>query len=513
MSVSSKSPAETNRFRPDMERLEQREAPAAITLPDFYNVRAGRILNRTQQNQFGVAGVLLNDRDDRFAAPPPFQNAGMSAFVTVGPTDQATNLPVNTPFSFAANGGFVFRAPRNFNGVVQFNYRAVTSNVLISASTPVFITVTGPIRRMAVGADQGSSPAVAVYDARTTAHLFTFNAFDAGFRGGVRVATGDFNGDNIDDIVAAAGPTAGPHVKIFNGLTGTEMVSFFAFDSGFKGGVEVATGDLNGDDIDELIVSAGAGRDAHVKVFDGSKVGVAGFDSTNPANVLASFFAYGSGEVNGVRVAVGDIDGDADGVNQLITAPVQGSTVVKVFDIANGGAIQTRAFFAGEQSDTRGLFVTAGDFNGDFADDIAVGSGSGLPEARIYVRNGGTMVLERSLAAANFTDGFVADAFNNPLRTNAVPSFLVGNIDAPGAVPRDFVGVASDLPSNVGRITGGMRVAATYANRDNFADLALAQGPNGFPRVQILDGQNLTSLFDFTVFGGFFGGLNVTGHF
>ena len=79
--------AESNRFRPDMERLESREAPAAVTLPDFYNVRAGRVLNRTALNLNGVAGVLRNDNDSVQGTPPPFRNAGMRAVLTSQPID------------------------------------------------------------------------------------------------------------------------------------------------------------------------------------------------------------------------------------------------------------------------------------------------------------------------------------------------------------------------------------------------------------------------------------------
>ena len=514
--------AESNRFRPDMERLESREAPAAVTLPDFYNVRAGRILNRTARNINGVAGVLRNDNDSAQGTPPPFRNAGMRAVLTSQPIDLTTGLPVSSPFSFQSDGGFTFRAPRNFNGPVRFTYIAIAADGSVSGNTTALISVSGPIRRVAIGADEGSSPTVTVYDATTTNNLFTFNAFDPGFQGGVRVATADFNGDNVDDIVCAAGPGAGPHVKIFDGRGGGEIASFFAFGSNFKGGVELSTGDLNGDDVEDLVVSAGSGADAHVKVIDGTKVAQGGFDANNGANLLASFYAYGTGETKGVRTAVGDLNGTGslNGTNQLITAPVAGGTgsgtLVKAFDFSSGAPQHSKAFFAGNPADSRGLFVTAGDFNGDLFDDIAVGSGSGRPEARIYIQGADptAMVLERSLAAASYADNFVADAFANPFVTNPEPDFLVGTLTTPTPTPTDLVGTAvSPKPGYRQGYAGGMRVAADYANRDNFADLMLAQGPGSYPRVLILSGQDLSTLADFSVFPGFFGGLNIAGHF
>src|SRR5438128_1921007 len=82
----------------------------------------------------------------------------------------------------------------------RFTYIAKTRDGSVSGVTSAFITVIGPIRRLAVAADSGAAPTVTVYDATTNNHLFTFNAFAPDFRGGVRVATGDFNGDNVDDI-------------------------------------------------------------------------------------------------------------------------------------------------------------------------------------------------------------------------------------------------------------------------------------------------------------------------
>src|SRR5207253_2623408 len=98
-----------------------------------------------------------------------------------------------------------------------------------------------------------------------------FLAYPAGFTGGVRVALADVTGDKVPDIVTAAGPGGGPHVKVFDGATGKLVASWFAYNPGFAGGVYVAAGDTDGDGRAEVITGAGPGGGPHVKVF-----GVAG---------------------------------------------------------------------------------------------------------------------------------------------------------------------------------------------------------------------------------------------
>src|SRR5215470_17678232 len=91
----------------------------------------------------------------------------------------------------------------------------------------------------ATGAGEGGGPQVNVYN-DTGFLVRSFFAYDPNFRGGVRVATGDVTGDGWDDVVTGAGPGGGPHVKVFDGITGAEVRSFFAFDASSTAGVKVA---------------------------------------------------------------------------------------------------------------------------------------------------------------------------------------------------------------------------------------------------------------------------------
>ncbi len=137
------------------------------------------------------------------------------------------------------------------------------------------------------GAGPGGGPHVRVFTGATGGQLATalgsFFAYGAGFTGGVWVGAGDVNGDGRADVITGAGAGGGPHVKAFSGLNGMELHSFFPYGLGFTGGVRVAAADVNGDGKDDIITGAGPGGGPHVRVFDGMT-----------GQPIRGFFAYES---------------------------------------------------------------------------------------------------------------------------------------------------------------------------------------------------------------------------
>ena len=112
-----------------------------------------------------------------------------------------------------------------------------------------------------------------------------------------------------------------------------------------------------------IVTGLGSGGAPQVGVFDSST-----------ATRLSTFLAYGATFTGGVRVAAGDVNGD--GVTDLVTgAGPGGASHIKVFDGATGTVLFS--FFAFDPSFSGGVFVAAGDINGDGKADIVVGADSG----------------------------------------------------------------------------------------------------------------------------------------
>ena len=222
----------------------------------------------------------------------------------------------------------------------------------------------------------GTSSDVRIFGADPAGPFTSIPPF-IGFTGGIVVAVGDVNGDGVTDIGAAVAANGAPHVKIFDGVTGVELLSFFAFDTAYIGGLSLAMADLNGDGLAEIIVGASQGV-LHVKIFNG----ITGAE-------LNGFYAYtdanGTPTQSGVSVAAGDLDGD--GKAEIVTGASSIAPHVKVFN-GNGAILQS--YFAFDASTfTGGVSVAVGDLNGDGKAEIAAGvNGSGIGLVNVFYGNG-----------------------------------------------------------------------------------------------------------------------------
>jgi hypothetical protein len=193
------------------------------------------------------------------------------------------------------------------------------------------------------GSGNGGGPAVKVFDGKTGALLRSFFAYESSFRGGVIVSAGDVNGDGFADVIAGTGVGGGPVVKVFNGVTGELMQSFFAYADTLRGGVNVAGGDVNGDGFDDIIVGAGIGGAPNVRVFDGLT-----------GALINSFFVFNQNIQGGVNVAATDVTGD--GRADIIAGSGVGEVpTISVFDAVDYSLVNSLNPF--DPSFTGGVFV------------------------------------------------------------------------------------------------------------------------------------------------------------
>ncbi|MBU0706799.1 VCBS repeat-containing protein [Patescibacteria group bacterium] len=148
------------------------------------------------------------------------------------------------------------------------------------------------------GTGFGGGPHVRIFDYQGNLKHPGWFAYAEHFRGGVNVELGDVDGDGRDEIITGAGHTGGPHVRIFNG-SGEFINHFFAYDQYFRGGVDVATADLNNDGRDEIITGAGPGGGPHVRILN-----------QRGEMVFPGFFAFDQNYRGGLKVTAADIDDD-----------------------------------------------------------------------------------------------------------------------------------------------------------------------------------------------------------
>ncbi|MFC1663309.1 M23 family metallopeptidase [Patescibacteria group bacterium] len=193
------------------------------------------------------------------------------------------------------------------------------------------------------------------------------------YQGGANVAVGDVSFDyDGEEIITGAMAGGGPHVRVFNNK-GRVISQFYAFAPSFRGGVEVATGDVTGNGRDEIITAAATNGGPHIRIF--SKSG----------RLISQFFAYKKDTRHGVRIAAADLDDS--GIDEIITAPATGGPpIVRVFK-PNGYMIRE---FRAYRADFRGgVDVTAVEATDESKSYIITGAGpGGKPKVRVFSHKG-----------------------------------------------------------------------------------------------------------------------------
>ena len=395
-------------------------------------------------------------------------NPTLTPTVTLGGTGSNRNIAVTTATGTFGTATITLLVTDAAGGTATDTFVVtVPDSSTIPPPPPPPPPPAAPVRligtqQFAVTSDAGGPQVVRLYNADQSERLLA-SAFP-GTTGGVRNATGDFNGDGIADIVIGTGPGVATQVKILNGVTNAELFSFQPFEAAFTGGVYVAAGDVNGDGTPDLIVTPDQGGGPRVKLLSGKGFGQ-----------LADFFGIDDPNFRGgARAAIGDVNGD--GVSDVVVAAgFGGGPRVAGYDgisLGNGSPVKIFAdFFVFEQSLRNGVFLTLGDINGDGFSEVIVGGGPG-GGPRILAINGSNLL-------------------NNVITTDA--DFFADNVDN----------------------RSGVRIAVKDLDGDKRADLVVGSGEGAGSRVTGYLGRNIpaagtpSGAFSYDAFPGFTGGIFV----
>jgi uncharacterized repeat protein (TIGR01451 family) len=246
-------------------------------------------------------------------------------------------------------------------------------------------------------------PFVRVLDPATGAVISQFLAYEPSFRGSVRVATGDVTGDGVAEIIVAPGRNRIGQIRVFT-PDGVELPAYrtFAFGPAYRGGVDVAVGDIDGDGVNEIIASRSSGL-SRVNVFGVNPLAV------DPVtNVpIRTFVGIPGAYRNGAGVTAGDygtfvngmmVSAVADGIDEIAVGSNAGIRAqVRVFD-ASAAPRQVGSFVAIRPGFRGGVTLSTARWDGDTADDIIVGAGVG-GQSIVEVYGGGAFSRLARLAA------------------------------------------------------------------------------------------------------------------
>ncbi|UCH82052.1 MAG: VCBS repeat-containing protein [Nitrospiraceae bacterium] len=313
-----------------------------------------------------------------------FVISGPESYSGSGPAWDVKNAPAGTYYiQFNGVNGHISPSHKNqtliADGKIIFHGEYIKTEEELNEEERSLQIITG------AGPGEANNGSVKVFDPYGKESGIAFQAY--GYPYGVNVAAGDMNNDGIDEIITAPGP--GPdnpaEVRIFDNtgsqlhhLTTTVLPHFY--------GANIATGDLNCDGYDEIIVGAGSftGNPMEVRVYVHDPEQGMLVDSGINLNAFES--------TGGVLVAAGDMDGDQ--YEEIITAPanVFGENIKirtwKVDRSAGAGkwsvslaeefSIKRRKHskFSLRTRNIQSISMTVSDINGDGIDEIITGSRS-----------------------------------------------------------------------------------------------------------------------------------------
>jgi Bacterial Ig-like domain (group 3)/FG-GAP-like repeat len=357
--------------------------------------------------------IYVNNGDGTFKTPTVYYDAAIAP---------------STPSAAYVNSYALSIADVNGDGkadIVSTNYLAGDVTVLLGNGDG---TVTSPNHGYATGGYPSTAPVVA-----------------------------DFNGDGFPDIVVTDDTYSFVYMKGFGDGSFRAAVDYYSptTDNLEAKGVDIATGDFNGDGFPDVVVANSTDATAGITVF-----------LSNGDGTLKPGVNYGTGG-HWNFVAVGDFN--KDGIADIAALDVSTGTIQIYLGNASGTLTPGPTALTG---DTNSQTLFAGDFNGDGYPDLAVANVTGQ-NIGVFINDG--LNTGNFLTPVNYALSGVANQVTAAVLTSSGKLDLLGLQAGCGCVAvllnngNGTFGAEHDF--SVANF--GYRITTGDVNGDGFTDLVV----------------------------------------
>jgi hypothetical protein len=454
-------------------------------------------------------------------------DASTGKLYTQGPTTSALTLVGTLGPAFTNMSGFSIPAGVN----------VTTSGALATGTGFAALTVAGATDLYSVDLTAGTATAVGPIGAGTavvsglavtTGGTVSFqSAAYSGNRGsaGVNVVLTRTGGTNPQTVtVSVTGGTAVPGVDFTN--TGPYTVSFangattatlniaFVNSSAMQAPKTVdltisAVGNGTVGVQNTATVTVNSTIQRYARVFGTGSVVPAVGTSQSGSGTVTNIYPYSTSLPTGVRVAVGDLDGD--GINDLVVVNSVGAPTIIVYSGATGAQLASFAPYTASIPAS----IAVGDLNGDGRNEIIVGTASNLSAVFVF---SGTVNSKRTAITFSQTGSFLAFG-SLPVGVNVAVGDLNGNgksnIVVSSATGLAVVGVfdgqtfaAQGFFLPFGAFYGGATVAVGDLDNDGKAEIVVGTGSQ-ITAVGVFNGQSFSRQTLLLPFGAIKSGVSV----